>query len=420
MHSINRRELVKSAAALAAAASLGVSRKARAQSGTPIKLGLTTPLSGSQQDIGNYVRAGAELAVAHINADGGIMGRPVELEIRDDKVNPQVATTVARELIAAGVNLQLGGIGSGPTLALGPVMSQEGGVHLTCGAGTDKINHQNYNPNVLRPGLGPYMIGHAAAKLLSENYGDVLGWGGIVPDAEYGRTTWAIFVDGLVTAYPEVTGKKPEIKDPVLAPYGGSDFHSQINAAMRLNTPGLFNSVYGGDAVTMVQQARPFGLFSRAKVFYDVSADLIVAQALKQQTVPYWTTTHWYHGALTDNKMSERLYKDYVAKTHNANPLGWLGEGYNAVYAYKAAIEKAKATDTPAVLAAFKDLTWDSPTGARTMRGEDNQAICPLVQLRVEPAQNSDGYAVTQTKKYDGAGLIEPPTPGKALVLKTA
>ena len=417
---INRRSLIVGGAAIGAAASVeGVSRRARAQA-TPIKLGLTTPLSGAQQDIGSYVRIGGEIAVAQINADGGIMNRPVQLEIRDDKVNPQVAATVARELIAAGVNLQFGGIGSGPTLALAPVMQQEGGVHLTCGAGSDRINHQNYSPNMFRPGLGPYMSGHAAALLLSQNFTDVLSWSGIVPDAEYGRTTWAIFVDALLTEYPKATGKKPDMKEPVLAPYGGTDFRPQINAALRLNTAGLFNSTYGGDAVTLVQQAKPFGLFSRAKVYYDPSADLIVCQALKQQTIPYWTTTHWFPGANQGNPMNDRLYKDYVARTGNKNPLGWLAEGHNAVYAYKAAIEKAKSTETAAVIAALKGLTWDSATGPRTMRGEDNQALCTIQQIRVAPAQNSDGWEVTEIKKYPGKDVIEPPSPGKPLDLKSS
>jgi len=414
MTSIKRRTVILGAGALVATGS----RFAYAVE--PIKLGLVTPLSGPQQDIGSYVRVGAEIAVAQINAESGVLGRQIELEIRDDKVNPATATAMARELIAAGVNLQFGGIGSGPTLALGPVLQQEGGVHLTCGAGSDKINHQNYSPNVFRPGLGPYMAGHAAATLLSQNYGDVDSWGGIVPDAEFGRTTWAIFVDGLLTAYPATTGKTPRIAAPALAPYGGSDFRPQIIAALRANTQGVFNSVYGGDAVTMVQQARPFGLFQRAKVYYDVSADLIVCQALKQQTAPYWTTTHWFHGANEGNPMSHRLYKDYVTKTGNKNPLGWLSEGHDAVYAYKAAIEKARSTASADVIAALKGLTWDSATGPRTMRGEDNQAICTLQQLRVEPANNSDGWKVTQIKRYPGADVIEPATPGKALVLKSA
>lgn len=118
--------------------------------------------------------------------------------------------------------------------------------------------------------------------------------------------------------------------------------------------------------------------------------------------------------------MNDRLYKDYVARTGNKNPLGWLAEGHNAVYAYKAVIEKAKSTETAAVIAALKGLTWDSATGPRTMRGEDNQALYTIQQIRVAPAQNSDGWEVTEIKKYPSKDVIELPSPGKPLDLKSS
>jgi branched-chain amino acid transport system substrate-binding protein len=418
MPKLRRRRLLQAAGLGAVAAASG--RITVGRTLEPIRLGLVTPLSGSQQDIGNYVKWGGEIAVAQINADGGIAGRQVVLEERDDKVTPAVATTVSRELLGLGVNLQFGGIGSGPTLALGPLMEQENGVHLTCGAGSDKINHQNYSAHIFRPGIDPVMPGHALALLAAQQFPTVLKWGGIIPDAEFGRTTWAVFVDGLLTYYPKITGKTPELLDPVLTPYGGTDMRSQINAAMRMNVDGLFNSVYGGDAVTLMQQARPFGLFTRPKCFIDVANDLIVAQALKSQTPPYWTGVHWNHIAMQDNAMSQRLYKDFVAKVPGQEPLGWLGEGHNAVYAYKAAIEKAKSTESAPVIAALKGLTWDSVTGQCTMRAEDNQAICPLILLRIEPQEAAPGYKIAATKIIPGADVIEPASPGAAMKLKSA
>ena len=420
MGSIRRRTVL---AAGAGAVLLPGSRFAPfsvAMAADPIRLGLVTPLSGPQQDIGSYVKLGAEIAVAQINADGGIAGRQVQLEQRDDKVSPAVATTVTRELLGMGINLQLGAIGSGPALALGPVMMQGGGIHLTCGAGSDKINHQDYNEHIFRVGIGPVAPGHALALLAAQRFPTVLKWGAIIPDAEFGRTTWSVFVDGLLTYYPQLTGKKPEILDPVLTPYGGSDMRSQINAAMRMNVEGLYTSVYGGDAVTLMQQARPFNLFGRAKCVIDVANDLIVGQALKTQTAPYWTGTHWNHEACAAIPMSERLYKDYIAKTGQKEPLGWLGEGHTAVYAYKAAIEKAKSTETKPVMDALKGLTWDSVTGSRVLRPEDNQSVSPLILINVMPASDAQGYKVAESKIIPGADLVEPPTPGVALKLKSS
>jgi branched-chain amino acid transport system substrate-binding protein len=124
-----------------AATGLAFPSFSNAQAG-PIKIGLVTPLSGPQEFIGIFVKNGAEVAVDQINKAGGILGRPVQLEIRDDKASPAAALAVTRELLGAGVNLHIGGISSAVVLAVAPVMQQENGIHVTCGAGTEKMNHE--------------------------------------------------------------------------------------------------------------------------------------------------------------------------------------------------------------------------------------------------------------------------------------
>src|SRR5437868_4974361 len=108
MNRIDRRSILKYSAAAAATAT-GLPGLVRAQGG-PFKIGLITPLSGPQEFIGSYVKNGAEIAVDQINKSGGIMGRQVALEIRDDKANPAAALAAARELLGAGINLHIGGI----------------------------------------------------------------------------------------------------------------------------------------------------------------------------------------------------------------------------------------------------------------------------------------------------------------------
>ena len=117
MSQSNRRDVLKlGAAAAAAALPFPGLNLAHAQSG-PLKIGLITPLSGPQEFIGSYVKNGAEIAVDQINKAGGILGRQVALEIRDDKANPAAALAAARELLGAGINLHTGGISSAVVLA---------------------------------------------------------------------------------------------------------------------------------------------------------------------------------------------------------------------------------------------------------------------------------------------------------------
>lgn len=419
MPTIPRRSVLKASALAAVAATTGLPALVRAQSG-PLKIGLITPLSGPQEFIGSYVKNGADVAIEQINKAGGILGRQVALEIRDDKANPAAALAAARELLGAGVNLHTGGISSAVVLALGPVMQQEKGVFMTCGAGTEKMNHENYSPNLFRPGDAPDARTRAQAKLMAQKYPDITRWTGLVPDHEYGRTTWSIFVDALLEFYPAIAGKKPTVLEPILMPYGVSDYRNSITQALRQQADGVFNCTYGGDAITMFQQARGFNLMGRYKVVCDAANEFLVARGLKQQLPPMWTGMHYYAEANKGNALSDRFVADYAAKTRDSEPLGWAAEAHASLYAYKQAIEKARSTDTEAVIAALKGLTWDTVTGPRTMRAEDNQAIKDVELVYLEPATTDKGYKVSQYVKVDGKTVIFPPTPGKKLTLRTS
>ena len=67
--------------------------------GAPVRVGLIAPLTGGSADFGNSVRLGAELAVKEINESGGLLGRPLELVIRDDKANPDEGRKVSEDLV---------------------------------------------------------------------------------------------------------------------------------------------------------------------------------------------------------------------------------------------------------------------------------------------------------------------------------
>lgn len=413
----SRRQLLLTGSA--AAASLALPRFALAQSG-PLKIGLITPLSGAQEFIGTYVKNGAEVAVDQINKAGGVLGRQVSLEIRDDKANPAAALAAARELLGAGVNLHVGGISSAVVLALAPVMQQEKGVHLTCGAGTEKMNHEAYNEHMFRPGDSPDARCRAQAKLMAEKYPNVTRWTGLIPDHEYGRTTWSLFVDGLLEFYPAIAKKKPEIVDPVLMPYGVSDYRNGITAALRVQADGCFNATYGGDAITMFQQARGFNLMQRYKVVCDAANEFLVARGMKQQLPPQWTGMHYYSAANKGNPISDRFVADYLAKTKDPEPLGWAAEAHSAIYALARAIEKGRSVETGSVIRNLKGLTWDTVTGPRHMRTEDNQAVKDVELVYIEPANTEKGYTVAQYIKVDGKTSILPPSPGQKLKLRTA
>src|SRR3989338_5772106 len=67
----------------------------------PIKIGLITPLSGDAASLGEFIKNVTDLAVAEINANGGIDGREITVIAEDDKCNSATAVSAAQELIQA-------------------------------------------------------------------------------------------------------------------------------------------------------------------------------------------------------------------------------------------------------------------------------------------------------------------------------
>jgi branched-chain amino acid transport system substrate-binding protein len=92
----------------------------------PLKIGFIAGMSGPVADLGSAGRNGALLAVELRNASGGIGGRHVELLMRDDRQESDVAVLALRELDAAGVEAVAGPMTSLIGEALAPVATQLG------------------------------------------------------------------------------------------------------------------------------------------------------------------------------------------------------------------------------------------------------------------------------------------------------
>jgi branched-chain amino acid transport system substrate-binding protein len=72
---------------------------AQPATGEPIKIGVLLPLTGPGAGLGIPQQNGILLAEKHINARGGIKGRPIKLIVEDDTTNPDVAISKANNLI---------------------------------------------------------------------------------------------------------------------------------------------------------------------------------------------------------------------------------------------------------------------------------------------------------------------------------
>src|SRR5690348_5918153 len=90
-----------------------------------VKLGLVAAMSGQSAKSGEAIVRGLSVALDEINAGGGLLGKKVELVVRDDESNPAKGATAARELVQREkVAALFGGLDTPVSLAIVPFANQ--------------------------------------------------------------------------------------------------------------------------------------------------------------------------------------------------------------------------------------------------------------------------------------------------------
>ncbi|MDI6028930.1 ABC transporter substrate-binding protein [Corticibacterium sp. UT-5YL-CI-8] len=412
-HNLSRRTLLVGTAALGGVA---LSTTAFGQSKESIKIGLLAPLTGFAPDLGRDVRIGAEIAATQLNQAGGIMGRPVELIVRDDKINPNETVAAIRELSGMGVKVFAGGVFTATALAAFGILPSIDAVFMTVHANGDLLTQEKFSPFGFRLNESAAIRGRAAGRLAAQRYPEILNWSGITTDNEAGASQWRAFEAGVKKYYREIAKKDVSITEPIRVKVGANDFKNEIAQIMAGPVEALMLSF--PDPATLVQQARPFGWESKIKVFMDMGNDVVLANALAKRTPPnFWTCSDWYHGAYVGKvKGAAGLLEAYKAQTNDDRPSGYVGIAHAAISVFAQAITAAGSDkDTKAIVKALETGSFDTVGGRRSFR-PDHQATGDSNIYRFEAApEEPRGWKVAEFVAEDNAEVAPPPTPGQKL-----
>jgi branched-chain amino acid transport system substrate-binding protein len=91
-----------------------------------ILIGLAGPITGKEAWLGEQFQRGAELAVADINAAGGVLGKKIELIVVDDFCDPEQAVAAARKLVSDGAIFVEGHMCSGASIPASEIYESGG------------------------------------------------------------------------------------------------------------------------------------------------------------------------------------------------------------------------------------------------------------------------------------------------------
>ena len=81
-----------------------------------VVIAVAGPITGPNAAFGAQLQKGAEMAVADINAAGGVNGEQLSLSVGDDVSDPKQGISVANKFVADGVKFVVGHFNSGVSI----------------------------------------------------------------------------------------------------------------------------------------------------------------------------------------------------------------------------------------------------------------------------------------------------------------
>jgi branched-chain amino acid transport system substrate-binding protein len=337
-----------------------------------IKVGMPIPLSGPPALFGDPASKGAQMYVDELNAKGGVLGRKIELIVRDSKADANEAVRVAREMILKdNVDFLVGTLTSAEGPAVSVVAKENKIVFIAPIPKTDQLTAADkLHPYVFRIAANTTMEGRSAAEIVAK--WPVTKVATIAFDYAYGQDVTRAFVEHIKKIKPSV-----QIVDQQWPKLGEQDYNPFINAQMAKKPDAIVSSIWGGFFVTYAKQGKALGMFDAVKYNFLGLGEAGTPETTKSMGADYpvgiWANT--YDAFYWGETAAHREYTEKLSKyLKDEYPSSWAIQGYTGMQFLAEAIKKAGSTDTDKVSKALLGLTIDTPIGKQTIREKDHQA----------------------------------------------
>ena len=344
------------------------------------KIGSEQPLSGVGAAGGKTALVGLQMAADRINKNGGINGRPVELDIVDDQSSPAVARQKTEKMVQEDdIDAHVGGFLSNICLACMPVWQNAKIVNmisvcLDTTLTTSHCNRYSFRVHDYAPAQA-VAFGPMLAKMAKK-------WHIVYADYSWGQSTRDAYA-------AEIKKNGGEVVGTTGIPLGTADmtpFLSKISG----NFDGLFGIEFAKDGVTFANQAYDLGLTKK----YKYAGDGAICESTNMPAIgnkingfvginryiPVFQgplNTPYLHAFFNDAKAR-------LAKIDPSGPLPdrYVQSNYVALNALKQGMEASKfesKADTPKLIDALEGMEmkegYDFPQGDKTLRKADHQAF---------------------------------------------
>lgn len=312
-------------------------------------IGSIGPLTGGAASYGNSAKNGEQIAVDEINAAGGVAGYQLQLIAEDDQHDAEKSVNAYNNLMDKGMNALIGSVTSVPCIAVTEVSKVDGILQVTPSASAAAAAQYD---NCFRICFTDPQQGEHMAQYI---------W-------DQGITSTAVLYDvsdayssgiynAFDTAYKALGGTVTAAES---FNSGDVDFKTQLTSIKNSGAQALFMPFYYQEVAYVANQAGDVGL--DVPYFGCDGWDGVIKQLNGDTTLidgaAFLTP---FIASATDEK-TVAFVEAYQA-AYGAVPDQFAADGYDAVYAIAAALEKAGTADNAALVAAMHEIEIDGVTG---------------------------------------------------------
>ena len=366
-----------------ASTALGLSLlAATAHAQSPIRIGVPIGLSGANSVVAPSVVQAAELAVAEINAKGGVLGRPLALDVADDGSGAAGAQRAFDSLVFQKKVDVL--------ISMETSAARNAGLPIVTRGKTPFIYTSSYEGH----SCNRYM--YVDAWVPEQQEAPVIDY--FLKD-KGAKTFFLIGSDyafgrGMLSyAKQYIEGHGGKVVGDEYQPMDAGDWTAIISKVRAANPDALILSTAGGvPNVTLTKQYRAAGI---TVPIGNLGVDEGTAKTMGEDATGVYVSSSYFTSV---NSPANKAFLDAMrAKFGEAllTPNDLSVPQYEAIYLYKAAVERAGGTAADGVVKALPEVSFDGPRGRIQM---NKQRHAPLT-MYLGQVQPDGSVNILQTAK---------------------
>ncbi len=280
-----------------------------------VVIAATLPMGGPLQEFGLRYKEGIEMAVADVNAAGGIRGVPLRIEYMDDKGDPNVSISLMYQIHDLKIPVVIGAIGSSNSLAMAPYADMLDIVMLSPGSTTTALTAYK---DVFRTVSSDIYQGGGMVKIL-ENLEDADRVMVIYLDDLYGKSLEYSFMHEI-----EEYSDKTVVSSIAINESTSFDLDTVMNSMIAGNPEVVVLMVYPEQGVRIMQGAEAAGL---DPVWF--GSDTMTSSDVPAQIGSY---AEGFVGFTQAHKLTVPSFAQRYAEEYNGSSLSFpVSYGYDAV-----------------------------------------------------------------------------------------